>query len=204
MEPVAFVAGGVFGGLLLAVVAVSWIVRSWVARSPWVYGQFQDVVAKMSDENQELRAELAASDETARQLRRELTQTEARLDRLETYVEAQAAHIDLLSERLRTLGALDIPPAPQPPKQDAPARTPRPASVWSDARAIKLARGIATLFNLEEIDGLAFEIGLANDVVGNTPAARARSLVSTASHHPGSLDQLIELCRQERPNGGFE
>lgn len=195
METLGAGVGAVLAGLALAVLAVFWIVRS-----PGAYNQFQDVITEMSRDNQEMRAELAANDEMTRQLRRELHRAEGRVSQLEIFAEAQAAHIELLSARLRALGQLDIPPGPQPPQASAPQ--PRGGGTWSEAEPVAVAKKIATLFDADEIYGLAFELEEAEGMVGDTAAKRARWLVSQA-RHVGKYEQLKELCRRARPNGGF-
>lgn len=195
MEALGAGVGVVLAGLALAVLAVFWIVRS-----PGAYNQFQDLIVEMSRDNQEMRAELAANDEMMRQLRRELHRAEARVSRLEIFAEAQTAYIELLSARLRALGQLDIPAGPQPPVTDAPQS--RGGGTWSEAEPVAVAKKIATLFDADEVHGLAFELGMAEGMTGDTAAKRARWLVSQA-RHTGKFEQLKELCRQERPNGGF-
>lgn len=65
-----------------------------------------------------------------------------------------------------------------------------------------LARGIAARFSREEIDGLAFEMGIADALSGETLEARASSLAMAALRRQ-RLDELVEICRRERPAGGF-
>ncbi len=85
----------------------------------------------------------------------------------------------------------------QPPPE--PAERPRSVSPGDLGR---LAKRIEGRFSLEEINTLAFEIGLDGAVTGDTSSARAASLVAVAKRR-GQLLRLIELCRAERPEGGF-
>ena len=62
-----------------------------------------------------------------------------------------------------------------------------------------LARQIAERFAPGEIHDLAFTLGLAEDVSGETAKERALSLVGAATRRD-FLEQLRELCRHERPN----
>jgi len=55
---------------------------------------------------------------------------------------------------------------------------------------------------IDAADGLVFEMGLGRNVRGDSTEDRARSLISAAQRR-GRLTELIELCRRERPNGGF-
>ena len=52
------------------------------------------------------------------------------------------------------------------------------------------------------INGLAFELGIDGALTGETVNARAQSLVRVAQQR-GRLLKLVELCRRERPEGGF-
>lgn len=62
---------------------------------------------------------------------------------------------------------------------------------------------IIASFSREEIDGLAFDMGIDPESLGGeTKAARARELVTTARHQ-GKLEQLLEMCRELRPDGQF-
>lgn len=66
-----------------------------------------------------------------------------------------------------------------------------------------LARRIVAVFGREDIDGLAFDVGIDPESLGGeTKGARARELV-TAATQQGKLDRLVELCRELRPEGGF-
>lgn len=68
--------------------------------------------------------------------------------------------------------------------------------------AARLGRTIAFRFSLSEIDGLAFELGVSEAIGGATAADRAASLVDVARRR-GLLLRLTELCRRDRPEGGF-
>ena len=85
-----------------------------------------------------------------------------------------------------------------PPEPDETDR-PRPLTTNDMAR---LSRSITARFSVEEIDGLAFDLDLAQAVSGETAEARARALVEAARRR-GLLVRLIDLCRRERPEGGF-
>ena len=55
---------------------------------------------------------------------------------------------------------------------------------------------------IRDRNNLAFELGIDGAVSGDTAATRAVSLVNVARRR-GLLVRLIELCRSERPDGGF-
>lgn len=79
----------------------------------------------------------------------------------------------------------------------------RPRLQRRDPQALAtVARLIDECFSREEIDGLAFELGLDGKLTGETTEARASSLVLAASRR-GILARLVELCRAQRPDGGF-
>lgn len=66
-----------------------------------------------------------------------------------------------------------------------------------------LATLIVAAFSRDEIDGLAFDVGIDPESLGGeTKAARARELV-TAARQQGRLERLVEVCREFRPDGGF-
>lgn len=86
----------------------------------------------------------------------------------------------------------------QPPPPE-PGERPRPVN---PADAVRVAKAIVVQFSLSEIGDLAMELGIAEHVGGDTAAERATQLVNVARQR-GLLLRLIELCRRERPNGGF-
>ena len=66
-----------------------------------------------------------------------------------------------------------------------------------------LATLIVAAFSRDEIDGLAFDVGIDPESLGGeTKATRARELV-TAARQQGRLERLVEVCREFRPDGGF-
>ncbi len=66
-----------------------------------------------------------------------------------------------------------------------------------------LATLIVAAFSRDEIDGLAFDVGIDPESLGGeTKGARARELV-TAARQQGRLERLVEVCREFRPDGGF-
>lgn len=80
---------------------------------------------------------------------------------------------------------------------------PEPPATSRDATANlgRLASTITRRFSLSEINGLGFDLGqsVADALTGETPAARAQSLVRAAQQR-GLLLRLVELYKQ--PNGG--
>lgn len=86
-----------------------------------------------------------------------------------------------------------------------PATTVPPAAGRQQAQTgqmVLLWQRIEDEFDLEEQAELWFTMGWGNDIRGETAGERARALVAYANRR-GKLDALIELCRSERPDGGF-
>lgn len=69
-------------------------------------------------------------------------------------------------------------------------------------RMVWLWQLIAKRFDLDEQADLWFQMGWGNSIRGDSAGERARELVAFA-HRRGCLDDLIALCRQERPEGEF-
>lgn len=69
------------------------------------------------------------------------------------------------------------------------------------AQLAALGRQIQEHFSRDEIDGLAFELGVNDAMSGDTNAARARELVQVAFRR-GLLVRLIALYREQRPEEG--
>lgn len=124
---------------------------------------------------------------------------------LADYSRQQAAYSAMLADRLRSLGQ-DVPPSPgNPPAPPVELQEPLPAPTaaverqMGDDRALKTA--LAALFNRDELDDLAFQVGINSDAVGgDTTDARARALVAYARRH-GRLEELVAAARRLRPEG---
>ena len=82
------------------------------------------------------------------------------------------------------------PPEPQTQRRD----------VTADGR--RLANLILVRFSESEMRDLAAELGIEGHVNGGTAAEYAGRLVTVARQR-GLLLRLVELCRRDRPNGGF-
>ena len=106
--------------------------------------------------------------------------------------------IGVLIAQIRRAGMtpewIPAPPAPAPDPRGQKAET---------ERQVHLYQMIEHQFDVDEVNGLAFDLGIPPDeLTGGTGAARARALVLYAQRR-GKLNALIDLCRRERPNGGF-
>lgn len=98
----------------------------------------------------------------------------------------------------RRLGAMFREVTGQEPPPE-PAEHIKPVSPGT---IVRLARTIEARFSFDEMNNLAFELGIDGAVSGDTAATRAVSLVNVARRR-GLLVRLVELCRAERPEGGF-
>lgn len=113
---------------------------------------------------------------------------QVRIDQLQAALAAEQDYSRALARAMRDAG-LEPPPRPE--------ATPRPTSDTAG-----LARRVAECYSLEELDGLAFELGLADAVTGEALENRAASLVMAALRR-GILSELVAIARRERPRGGF-
>ena len=155
------------------------------------YRELSQEMGEMRDKHEaelgDMKAQQATDHQAIRQLRAEVLRIDTELQRW------RVAFAALVSEFAARTGEL---PTTQPPEaQPAPVQIPAPS-------AAQLAALIAELFNIEEIDSLAFELSLSANVTGDTIEARARSLVDAARRRR-KTDALVALCRRERPEGGF-
>lgn len=122
-------------------------------------------------------------------LRGEVNRIWSRLERWMAYAQRLAA---IMREN-----KLEVPPSPE--ETDAADRMTRVSRSNEPGR---LKNMIADKFSPEEIKGLAFDLGLAHVIKGETAGERAESLVSAVKRRE-MLNELIEMCRTQRPNGGF-
>jgi len=83
-----------------------------------------------------------------------------------------------------------------------PAETPAAGGQAAETdMLVDLWQRIQEHFSVDEMQDLAFELQLRN-CEGDSAGATARELVMCAKRHH-RLEQLRELCRRERPEGGF-
>ena len=164
----------VLAGLGLAVGTVAWLWRSLQAAGA-------GYVARLDAQEAEIE-----------ELRRQLHELQkAQISSYALLLE-WIAHARRLASMLREATGQEPPPEPPATSRDGAADLGR------------LASHIAARFSLGEVNGLAFDLGqsIADALTGETVQARAQSLVRAAQQR-GLLLRLVELCRQERPAGGF-
>ena len=85
-------------------------------------------------------------------------------------------------------------------KEPPPEPQTQPRDVAADGR--RLANLILVRFSKSEMQDLAAELGIEAHVSGDTLSEYAGRLVTVARQR-GLLLRLVELCRRDRPHGGF-
>lgn len=70
----------------------------------------------------------------------------------------------------------------------------------SDPRRLKNRMIMA--FSADEVNSLAFDLGLLDALSGDTLTERTERLIDVARRR-GKIGQLLALCREQRPEGGF-
>lgn len=169
-------------GLALAVLAVSWIWRA-SARASIIESLERAMVSNQARQD----AQQSEIDDLRNQI------AELREGRI-----ADHALLEEWIAYARRLGTLFREATGQEPPPE-PAEHIKPVSPGSISRLVKT---IEARFSYDEMNNLAFELGIDGAVSGDTAATRAVSLVNVARRR-GLLVRLIELCRSERPDGGF-
>ena len=91
-------------------------------------------------------------------------------------------------------------PPPEPHTTPPPEPQTRQRDIGTDER--RVANLILVRFSESEMRDLALELGIEGHVNGGTAAEYAGKLVTVARQR-GLLLRLVELCRRERPQGGF-
>jgi hypothetical protein len=186
----------------LALVVGAAIVAGWLLYNrlrqvpPSTYSEMEQTLADMNRQMSELRQQQAADHTEMRRLRGEITRIDAALQ------EWTERFLALAREFREETGK---EPNTRPPSPPASVAAPPSVAIVTPSPAANeaaLLRLMCETFDLDEVDGLVFEMGLGRNVRGNSIENRARSLISAAQRR-GRLPELIELCRRERPNGGF-
>lgn len=141
--------------------------------------------------------ERARDDDRAQvaQMRLELARVGIRLERWMAYAQLL---VNILREN-----DMAVPPSPDEMDElGAGARR----HVWpedSDYDRAALLRRMARTFDLTELHDLAFQLDIeAGELSGDTFNAQARALIGIIERR-GRLAELVALCREMRPAGGF-
>ena len=187
-------AAALLTGNLLLVVSLA-VIGGWIMYNrlrqvpPSTYAEMEQTLADMNRQMSDLRQQQAADHTEMRRLRGEIGRIDAALQEW--------------TERFLALSREFREATGREPNTRAPvAIVPAVSSSVTALTPAALLRLMAETFDLDEVDGLVFEMGLGRNVRGDSTEDRARSLISAAQRR-GRLTELIELCRRERPNGGF-
>lgn len=190
-------AAALLMGNLLLVVSLAaiggWIMYNRLRQvPPSTYAEMEQTLADMNRQMSDLRQQQAADHTEMRRLRGEITRIDASLQ------EWTERFLALAREFREATGR---EPNTRPPLPPASVAAPPSVAIVALSPAA-LLRLMCETFDLDEIDGLVFEMGLGSNVRGDSTEERARSLIRAAQRR-GRLTELIELCRRERPQGGF-
>lgn len=160
-------------------------------REPGALSEMHNLVAEMSERMDGYERGRARD-------RQEMERLRVDLGMWKNFSRVQADYIQLVVGLLQRLGYTDIPPAPVPPVTAAEQTALDDAANDRSAAVI-----LASLFDMEELDDLAFQLGVDHgQIEGTTVTRKARSMV-TYFKRRGRLDDLIALARKERPEGGI-
>ncbi len=115
--------------------------------------------------------------------------------KLQRRVDELAYGVTVLIAQIRRAGMT-------PEWSPVPAETPAAGGQAAETdMLVDLWQRIQEHFSVAEMQDLAFELQLRN-CGGDAPGATARDLVMCAKRHH-RLERLREICRRERPEGGF-
>lgn len=187
--------------LLAAAVAVVIALPSWAAYITMRRHESPSAVATMAVTQDEMAQQIRDLQQSEKENHRLILQLQSRMETqsvtimlLSEHGQAMTAHAEALAARLRELGQ-QTPPAPRPPKLPEMQEPPVPVNRSA------LARRVGQQFSSEEINSLAYDIGvLADELDGRTRAARAESLVEL-SFRRGILFALARRVDELRPEG---
>lgn len=101
------------------------------------------------------------------------------------------AYARLTYKRLRELGDTEHPAPPDVQRSTVPINRQN------------IQKEIAARFSMDEINDLAFQLGLQDDVTGETVSSRAKSLVLAAGRRD-ILPKLVEIAKRDRPSGTWQ
>jgi hypothetical protein len=170
------VAGGV-----LAALVVMWGLRSSIRPS---------IIERLERSMVSNQARLDTQEGEIEDLRRQIV--ELREGRIADHALLQEwiTYARRLASMFKEATGQEPPPEPQTQRRD----------IGTDER--RVANLILVRFSESEMRDLALELGIEGHVNGGTAAEYAGKLVTVARQR-GLLLRLVELCRRERPQGGF-
>ena len=167
-------------GFLLAAGALAWL---------WQSSSRPSIIERLERSMVSNQTRLDAQEAETEDLKRQVHELHASRIADHALLQEWITYARRLAEMVRTLTGQEPPPEP--------AQRARTITSMDIAR---LARAIEARFSLEEIDGLAYDMGLRDVIAGDTIKARSQSLVDAARRR-GVLVRLIELYREQRPEG---
>lgn len=185
------IEAALFSIISVAVIAV--VVASTVAiyvASRRLRETDRETIASLRQEMEELRAQERANYQEIRRLLTEVNRLEVKAGRLQRYAEDLAVALEHATGE-----------KPPPPPADDPIPAPPPRPIGAN-EPIRLQRRIAACFSPSEIADLAIELELDGALEDGSADEMSRAVVRLARQR-GRADRLIELCRRERPDGGF-
>lgn len=163
--------------------------------------RYRQMQKEQQAEIDELRRDLTEAREKLEILREEMTADHEEMAEMRVEMTEWRAGMRLVFQQMQIAG---ITPAWQP-RERPPRENPRrrgnkpPGSLNEEVLPIILA----SLFNIEELDLLAVDVGARpEDLIGQTIDRRAASLVLWARRH-SRLDLLVAKTKQLRPDGGL-
>ena len=195
--------GVIVVGLLLAAIGMVWLWRT--SARPSIIERLE---RSMVSNQTRLDTQEGEIDDLRRQiveLREGHIADRALLQEWTAYARGLAALLQewiVYARRLAVMLAEATGKQPPPEPQSAPPPEPQtqPRDVAADGR--RLANLILVRFSESEMRDLAAELGIEAHVSGDTLSEYAGRLVTVARQR-GLLLRLVELCRRDRPHGGF-
>lgn len=171
----------VIAGALLAVLSMAWVLRT--AARPSIIERLE---RSMVSNQTRLDAQEGEIDDLRRQI------VELREGRIADHALLQEwiNYARRLATMFTEATGKEPPPEPQTQRRD----------IGTDER--RLANLILVRFSESEMRDLASELGIEGHVSGDTASEYAGRLVTVARQR-GLLLRLVELCRRDRPHGGF-
>lgn len=170
-----------------------WKLRQLAMQSnPRTYDVLQNTIQQLSERLDTVEVLRQAEHDTVIAYSTEMGRQGILLERWKAYARLQ-------NDRLEAAGIKDIPPPPEEFNGTPEYRYYRPIGIHEPSR---LRNHLIMAFNIEELDSLAFDLGLSAHMSGNTLSERAEHLVAVAQRR-GMIARLLAAARQQRPNGGF-
>lgn len=149
----------------------------------------------------ELRRDLAEAREKLEILREEMTADREEMADMRVEMSEWRAGMRMVFQQMQIAGITPAwQPRERPPRENSRRRGNKPPAALNEE---VLPIILASLFNIEELDNLAVDVGARpEDLIGQTIDRRATSLVLWARRH-SRLDLLVAKTKQLRPDGGL-